>query len=141
MHSQLAEIKEHCLCTFRFSEILVIILLPVFWALWMEGIQNCNQKSLNTSPLYKCSNMLIRYKIIYRNFAWFYMGRKFILFIYDAHIVQDDGNHIKPYKGKKLGQDPPTWLFELKTQNMLGPWQSHYLFLNTKVILTICVNR
>lgn len=44
------------------------------------------------------------------------MGRKFILFIYDAHIVQDDGNHIKPYKGKKLGQDPPTWLFELKTE-------------------------
>lgn len=98
---------------------------------FMDGshFKTANQKSLNTLPLYKCSHMLIRCKIIYKHFAWFYMGRKFIMFIYDAHIIQDNGNHIKLYKGNnKSGQDPPTWLLEVKTQNMLGPLQSHYLF-------------
>lgn len=129
MHSHLAKTKENCLCTFRFSVILVIILLPVSWALWMEAILKLPIK--NHLILYHFTNAvtLIRYKIIYKHFAWFYMGRKFIMFIYDTHIIQDNGNHIKLYKGNnKSGQDPPTWLLEVKTQNMLGPLQSHYLF-------------
>lgn len=71
--------------------------------------------------------MLIRCKIIYRNSAWFYTGKK----IHDAHIVQDNGNHIKLYKGKKSGQDPHIWLFELKTE-YIGTMTISLLFFKYK---------
>ena len=76
MHSHLTEIKEYCLCAFRFSEVWVIILLQYSGLYGWKAFKTTRQKSLNTLPLYKCSSMLIRYKIILKNFCLALCGQE-----------------------------------------------------------------
>ena len=99
--------KRKSATTFALTELLVIILLPVFWTLRMGGILELPNRNV---ILHKCSNMLIRYKIIHKNSAWLYVRKKTINFVYHgAHIAQDNGNQTKLHIGESQGK---TLVFE-----------------------------
>lgn len=100
----------------------------------MGGILELPNRNLT---LHKCSNMLIRYKIIHKNSAWLYVGKKTINFVYHgAHIAQDNGNQTKLHIGESQGK---TLVFQCLNWNHRECWDCGNLNKELHWILKYCL--
>lgn len=127
--------KKNYLCTFRFSDILLIILLPVFWVLWVEGVSKLpikNHLAFATLQMQQCVDE-VQNHIRAICLALYGEENHSPCLSWCTHCTRQQKPHKTLGRGKS---DPSILLSELKNTEYAGPWQSHHFFSHARAVWT-----